>query len=114
MHMELKQYLALLRRWAWLLILGLVLGALGGFVGSLYQAPVYEASTRILATRAPQDKTSDLTYLTDQQLTQTYVQLLTTQPVLDAVSQQLGYEISPDLVHVKPITNTQIIQLTFE
>jgi capsular exopolysaccharide synthesis family protein len=112
--MELKQYLALLRRWAWLLVLGLVLGALGGFVGSLYQTPVYEASTRILVTRAPQDKVSDLTYLTDQQLTQTYVQLLTTQPVLDAVSQKLFYTIQPEQIHVKPITNTQIIQVTFE
>ncbi|HEX2696676.1 MAG TPA: Wzz/FepE/Etk N-terminal domain-containing protein, partial [Anaerolineales bacterium] len=112
--MELKQYLVLFRRWAWLLIIGLVLGSLGGYIGSLYQTPVYEASTRILVTRAPQDKTSDMTYLTDQQLTQTYVQLLTTQPVLDAVSLQLGYTVNGDEVHVKPITNTQIIQLTFE
>lgn len=112
--MELKQYLALFRRWTWLLILGLILGALGGYIGSLYQMPAYQASTRILVARAPQDKTSDMTYLTDQQLTQTYVQLLTTQPVLDAVSLQLGYIVRAEQVHVKPITNTQIIQLTFE
>lgn len=112
--MELRQYLILLRRWGWLLALGLVLGAAGGYLGSRYQIPVYQASTRILVTRAPQDKSSDLTYLTDQQLTQTYVQLLTTQPVLDAASQALVYRIDPDLVRVQPITNTQIIRLTFE
>jgi capsular exopolysaccharide synthesis family protein len=112
--MELKQYLSLLRRWAWLLGLGVILGALIGYIASLYQVPVYEASTRILVTHAPQDKTSDMTYLTDQQLTQTYVQLLTTQPVLDAVSLQLVYTVDPHRINVKPIANTQIIQLSFE
>ena len=66
--MELRQYLALFRRWALFLIGGLVIGAIGGYVISWYQTPVYQASTRILVTRAPQDKTSDMTYLTDQQL----------------------------------------------
>ena len=112
--MELRQYLTLLRRWGWLLALGLMFGGSAGYIASQYQIPVYQASTRILVTRAPQDKSSDLTYLTDQQLTQTYVQLLTTQPVLDAASQQLVYRIDPDLVRVQPITNTQIIRLSFE
>ncbi|HUH97905.1 MAG TPA: polysaccharide biosynthesis tyrosine autokinase [Anaerolineales bacterium] len=113
--MELKQYLTLFRRWAWLLIGGLVLGALGGYLWSVYQNPVYEASTRILVTRAPQNTTSDMTnYLTDQQLTQTYVQLLTTQPVIDAVSQKIGSVIDPLQISVKPVINTQIIQLTFD
>jgi len=113
--MELKQYLTLFRRWGWLLIGGLVLGALSGYIWSLYQRPVYEASTRILVTRAPQNTTSDMTnYLTDQQLTQTYVQLLTTQPVIDAVSLKLGSVIDPLQINVKPVINTQIIQLTFD
>ena len=42
--MELKQYLSIVRRWSWLLILGLILGASGGFFGSNYQTPVYQAS----------------------------------------------------------------------
>ena len=44
--MELKDYLSLVRRWAWLLAAGLVLGALGGLLGSIFQTPVYQASTR--------------------------------------------------------------------
>jgi len=35
--MELKQYFQIVRRWAWLLILGLILGATGGYVGSRMQ-----------------------------------------------------------------------------
>jgi len=112
--MELKQYFELFRRWVWLLILGLVLGAAGGFFGSRYQAPVYQASTRILVMRAPQEKSSDMTYLSDQQLTQTYVQLVTTRPVIDATSVQVGYDIDPEWIKVQQLRDTQIIQITIE
>ena len=50
--MEIKDYLTMARRWAWLLIIGLFLGALGGFLGSIFQTPIYQASTRILVLRA--------------------------------------------------------------
>src|SRR4029078_5806253 len=101
--MELKQYLSIFRRWVWLLLLGLILGAAGGFFGSNYQTPVYEASTRLLVMRAPQQKTSDYTYLSDQQLIQTYLQLVTTKPVLEAVSGELGYGVKTEQIKVQQI-----------
>jgi len=112
--MELKQYLSIARRWVWLLILGLILGASGGFFGSSYQTPVYQASTRLLVMRAPQEKASDYTYLSDQQLAQTYIQLVTTQPVLDAVITELGYTVRREQIAVQQIRDTQVIQLTVE
>lgn len=113
--MELKQYIAIVRRWAWILILGLVLGTAGGFAASYYQTPVYQASTRLLITRAAaQAATSDLAYLNDQQLAQTYIQLLTTQPVLDQASAVLGYPIQKNQLRVQQIGSTQVVQLTAE
>ncbi len=112
--MELKQYLRIVQRWLWLLILGLILGAAGGFFGSNYQTPAYQASTRWLVMRAPQEKTSDYTYLSDQQLIQTYIQLVTTKPVLDSVSDDLGYAVTPKQITVQQIRDTQVIQLTVE
>ena len=112
--MELKQYLSIVRRWAWLLILGLALGAAGGRVGSNMQEPVYQASTRALVMRAPQERSSDLSYLSDQQLVQTYVQLLNTQPVRDGASERLGYEVAKDQVRVQQTRDTQIIEVIIE
>ena len=112
--MELKQYLLIVRRWVWLLILGLILGASGGFFGSNYQTPVYQASTRLLVMRAPQEKTSDYTYLSDQQLIQTYIQLVTTKPVLEAVAAEVGYAVYAKQITVQQIRDTQVIQLTVE
>lgn len=112
--MELKDYLSLARRWAWLLAIGLVLGALGGMLGSVFQTPVYQASTRLLVMRAPQEKSTDYTYLSDQQLVQTYIQLLTTRPVLDGASAILGFVVSIGQITVQQTSDTQAIQLTVE
>lgn len=112
--MELKDYFSMFRRWAWLLGLGLILGAMVGVLISLYQSPVYQASTRILVMRAPQEKTTDYTYLSDQQLVQTYIQLLTTRPVLENASARLGSWVNSDQIKVQQIRDTQAIQLTVE
>ncbi len=64
--------------------------------------------------RAPQQTTSDYTYLSDQQLIQTYIQLVTTKPVLDFVSDDLGYTVKPKQITVQQIRDTQVIQLTVE
>lgn len=112
--MELREYLRIVQRWFWLLVLGLVLGGVGGFVFSHYQTPVYQASTRAMVMRPPQESASDYTYLSDQQLTQTYIQLLSTQPLLDAASAELGYQVVREQVSVQQIRDTQVIQLTVE
>ncbi len=112
--MELKQYFQIVRRWLWLLILGAVLGGGAGYFASGLQQPVYQATTRALVIRAPQEKTSDLTYLSDQQLVQTYVQLLTTQPVLDNASQRLGYKVGKTQIKVQQAQDTQILQVSIE
>jgi len=112
--MELKEYLRIVKHWAWLLSLGLVLGGAAGYIFSNYQTPVYQASTRIMIMRPPQESVSDYTYLSGQQLTQTYIQLVTTQPVLDAASAEVGYTIEREQITVQQIRDTQVIQLTVE
>lgn len=114
--MELKQYMALAQRWAWLLILGLVFGALGGYLGSRYQTPVYQADTKAMITHSVnQGQTSDVTsYLTGTQLTSTYVQLVTTGSVLNIASERLGYTVSSSQVTAKAVSDTQIINIIVE
>jgi polysaccharide biosynthesis transport protein len=112
--MELKQYFQIVLRWLWLLILGSVLGGGAGYYYSDLQAPVYRASTRALVMRPPLEQSSDMTYYSDLQLVQTYMQLLTTQPVLDAASERLGYKVSKGQIKVQQAQETQIIELTVE
>ena len=88
--MEIKQYFSIVRRWAWLLILGLILGAAGGYYFASNQIPVYQASTRFVLLRPVQTAYDYGAYLESQQLAKTYVQLLTSKPVIDATSTELG------------------------
>ena len=114
--MELREYLQIARRWAWLLILGLVVGAVAGYLFSFFQSPVYQTATRILILRPSRGATTsaDLAYLNDQQLTQTYIQLLTTPPVLEAASAELGFGVSARQITVQQIGTTQVIRLVVE
>ncbi len=109
--MELKQFFILLRRWYWLLILGLVLGAAGGILFSRIQTPVYQATAKILVMRVPDQSLSGLAYLGDQQLTQTFIELITTSPVINDVSSQLGFKVDPSQIQIQQNTNSQIIKV---
>jgi len=55
---DLKQLFKIFKRWFWLGILGLVLGAAAGVFISRIQTPVYEASARVLVMRAPDQGTA--------------------------------------------------------
>ena len=112
--MEIKDYISMARRWAWLLIVGLVLGAIGGFLGSYFQTPIFSASTRILVLRASQAEKNADTYLSDQQLVQTYAELLTTRPVLEGASALLGYNVRSSQLTVQQIGTMQAIRVTVE
>lgn len=112
--MEIKHYLSMAWRWAWLLALGLILGGAGAYLYSAYETPVYQSSTKLLVIRAPQSQNSDLAYLASQQLAQTFIQLLKTKPVLDRASEQLGYRVSSGQIRAEQLRDTQVITLTVE
>jgi len=117
--MLLRKYLLLVIRWKWLLILGLVFGMAGGYSGSLLATPIYQANTKVMVAQSGQNQPSDITaYLNSQQLTETYVQLLKTELVMETVYERLGLTVDPghlgDGITAKSIANTQLIQITVE
>ncbi len=114
--MELRQYLFIFKRWAWLLIIGAMLGVAGGYVGSLYQTPIYQSTTKALISRPPDQRISDpySSYYDEQQTAITYTQLILTQPVLEKVSQQLGFQVSAGQINVQQTRDTQIVSVTVE
>jgi capsular exopolysaccharide synthesis family protein len=112
--MELKRFFTLARRWVWLVILGVALGAAVGYFRSVSQTPVYQARTRFVILRAAQTTAESYysTYLDNQQLVETYVQLLTTDKVLDAASAELGYPVYAGQATAQQVPNTQFVTLT--
>lgn len=109
--MEIKRYLYLLQRWLWLVILGMLAGAGIGYYLSSRETPVYSSSTQILFNRPASTMLNDVSYLTNQQLAETYLLLLKTKPVLDAASEQLGYTVSNGQFEAEIVRDSQLIRL---
>ncbi len=111
--MEIKQYFYLVKRWAWLGILGLILGMAGGYFFSSRQTPIYQTSTKVMVSSSPSGIASNSysSYM-DQQLAQTYVQLLATRPIVDGVSEGLGYPVFGGQIASRVDSQTPIITIT--
>lgn len=109
--MDVKDFLSLMWRSAHILLGGLVLGAALGLAAAKFQTPVYEVKTQVLISRARQQTNTDMLPLGEDQLVSTNIQLAKSQPVLDAVSTQLGSRVDADGISVAAIPNTLIIQI---
>ncbi len=121
--MEINQYIEMVRRWMWLLIMGLVLGIVGGYFTAALQTPVYQASTRVVVSRASMQTASGASsgsgniydyFLSDQVLIQTYVELLKAAPIYEQVSRIVNYPVSPGQVRAEQVNETRIISITVE
>lgn len=110
--MELRLLLTLLRRWAWLLILGAALGAGGAYLASQYQEPEYQATTKVMVLQPQESKVTADLVPTDQELIQTYITLLTTKPVLTAAEEKLGFSISKSNVSARQNSGTRLLEVT--
>ena len=113
--MEIKQYITIVQRWLWLLILGLVLGAAGAFIYSSFQTPVYQTSTRVQVISAPSSiASSTYSVWNDQQLAQTYVQTIRSRPNLDAVEEKIGGTVTAQQIRAQTVANSQLIDIFVE
>jgi non-specific protein-tyrosine kinase len=113
---DLVKYLILLWHWAWLIVLAVVITVVGIYFISKLIPPVYQAKSTILVDMAPSNKSLDYsTLMLSSQLTQTYAQMLTKQPILDEVANRIGIlKVDPKAVTAKPVSNTQLINIFVE
>ncbi len=91
---SLRDVLLLARRYLWWLILVPFFGALGGWIGSQLQDPVWEARTQVLVTR-PSSTAPDaelLQYVNLRDLLYTYKELLSEPWVREELARRLGGE----------------------
>ncbi len=114
--MELKQYLVLIRRWWWLIVLTALVGGIGAFVASQFQEPVYEASTTVLINQAPGSLPEADAVISGQRVAATYAELLHQRPVLEEVITKLSLDVDHESlernVSVLPVRDTNLLVLT--
>jgi succinoglycan biosynthesis transport protein ExoP len=104
--MELRQYWNLLRRWLWLVVLGVILAGGTSFLVSRDMTPVYQTGVTLLVTPGSTQALDNYTSLiASERLAQTYAQLLGSAPILQETYRQLGFPVQTEAV-----TATQTVQ----
>lgn len=117
--MELRQYVYLIWRWSWLIILGAMIAGTAAYYFNSSQAPIYRATSTLLVIEGNSGiETVYNSLLTSEQLAQFYAERLKNYEVLDEAAQNLNLELSPEdlaeQVQVQLVNNTQLINLSVE
>jgi succinoglycan biosynthesis transport protein ExoP len=114
--MELREYLALIRKWWWLIVLCTVLAAGASLMVSRSTPPTYQASTTLIVGQIIQDpnpNTQDMS--TRERLAQTYAEMVRRQPILQATVEALdlgvGWKALREQVSVNLVRNTQLMEI---
>ena len=111
--MELKLIFQLIRRWAWLLTIGVLVGGGIGYVINIYQTPEYEARAKILVMEPVRNSSTSTssTLKANKEMADTYLELLFTQPILDATSQKVGATLRPGQIRADRVGETGLLQV---
>lgn len=110
--MDVKQIFSLIKRWLWLLILGSVIGTGIGYYISVRQTPIYQAQARFVILPAAQTTYDYYSYLNNQDLIDTYAQLLTTEELLYQASETLGFPVRKGQATAQQVDDTKFVVLT--
>ena len=118
--MEIQQYITLIKRWFWLIILGGLVAAGAAFIFSKTQEPVYRASSLLLISEgaAPNSGGEFQAFQLSERLAQSYIERLTNYEVLTEAISNLGLSMDPDDLHsamqASLVNNSQLIALSIE
>lgn len=114
--MELKQYVAVIWKWLWLIILATGVAAGSSYLASRSAVRVYQTSTTLMVGQTisnPNPATVDL--YTSQQLARTYAEMASRQPVLQAVVESLKlsvpWTVLKGQVSASVLAQTQLIEI---
>ncbi len=109
--MELKEYIAPLRKWWWLLVAATLVATVASYLATRQQPPIYQSRTTLMVGRAienPNPSGNDL-WLT-QQLASTYADIARRSPIKEATMAALGLTWLPEY-NVRPVANTQLLEI---
>jgi non-specific protein-tyrosine kinase len=118
--MEIQRYLALFIRWIWLVLLGAVIAGGTAYLISKNTTPVYRTSSRLLIDEAPGGSAGNdySQILLEQRLAQTYVEIMTTRPVLLETIERLELPFTPEklgrMLSVSAPQDTKIVVISVE
>jgi capsular polysaccharide biosynthesis protein len=112
--MDIKKIITLVQRWMWLLLVGLIVGVNAGILASRFQEPVYRAKTQLLVSRSTREETTSFAGLSNQQLAQTYIQILKTKNLRSTTAERTGVQFDAEQINIQLLPDTQIVEISVE
>jgi capsular exopolysaccharide synthesis family protein len=115
--MELGRYLEILKRWWWLMFISTVLAAGASYLYSQQQPRIYASRTTLMvgtSIQSPNPNASELGL--SRTLAEIYAQLVTRQPITQAVIDKLGLKMSPEqlaaMIKINVVPSAQLLEIT--
>ncbi len=109
--MEIKHFIQPVRRWWWLIVTAMVLGALFSYLAVRNEPQVYQARATLFSGRAIDDPNpSGSDFILSQQLARAYADIGQQTPVRQATMQALGLRRLPQ-VNVRNPPNTSLVEI---
>jgi len=117
--LDIREYLALLWHWAWLIALVTLIAGAAAYYYSSRLTPYYKATTTVLVNEARGTQSMDISSVAlSERLTSTYSEMIIKEPVLTQVIDRLGLSLSSGtlrgMITVKPVSDTQLILVSVE
>ena len=113
-NMELKQYVAIVWKWLWLIILGTSVAAVSTYMASKRMPPIYRATATVLigsSVREADPNTQDL--YTSQRLADTYREMVRRRPLRMAAANALGLSFIPE-ADASTVGSSQLMDILVE
>lgn len=110
--MDINQLFSTFKRWLWLVALGTVIGGCLGYYLSNQQTPVYQAQAKFVILPAAQTTYDYYSYLNNQNIINTYTELLTTEDFLFEASNRLGFPVRKGQATATQVGETKFVVLT--
>ena len=114
---SLSYYKMLVKRWAWVMALGIVICGGVSYIVSMFIPPVYQASATIYLNLGSSNTSASDNVSASLAALPTYTQLITNPVVLMPVTQEhhgLTLDRLTSMISVRPQTSTQLIELDVE
>jgi capsular polysaccharide biosynthesis protein len=116
--MELRQYVDILWRRKWMVLLTAMVTVAVVAVGTYRMTPVYATSTTVRVALAHSGSMEYADYMYAERLMNTYVEILHSRPMLQEVIQRLDLRIVPEVISKKikaeVVANTELISIRVE
>lgn len=112
MELEIREYLAPLRRWWWLILLTTLVAAVSSFIAANQQQPTYRSTATLMIGSAIENPNpSTIEFVTTRQLASTYADLANRPSIRRNTADALGLDRLPE-VAVRQVNETNLIDIT--